>query len=263
MKKRLILDALHKSRLGRHAFDSFILALGRRALEKVEPTEDERFLRVSFRGLPRSLYWPACLGLRPLYIVTQEQAYPWNWHYYEIPETRVAPSDVVLDCGAAEGLFSLHVQDRCRSSIPIEPLPLFVECLERTFAGAPNVRVVPAALSDYEGTATLQEDGIATKIVDGARGATTRVTTVDGLCRRMGIVPTYIKADLEGSEPAMIRGARELIKRHRPRIALTTYDDPAIAAEVKAQLRAYNRDYQFRTKGRLPATGAPFMLHAW
>jgi FkbM family methyltransferase len=263
MKMRSLVDALYRSRLGVGVFQAFVEALGRHAIERAVPTRDGRFLQVKLRGVARPLYWPSALGLHNLYIVAQEQGYPWHWHYYEIPQTRVSAADVVLDCGAAEGLFSLRVLDRCRSSFLIEPLPLFVEGLKRTFAGARKAHVVQAALSDRKGTARLKEDGIASKIVDGPDGRATRVLTVDGLCRQMRIRPSYIKADLEGSEPAMIRGAKELIRRHKPRIAITTYDDPAFARELKSLLKSYHSDYEFRTKGLMPSNGAPFMLHAW
>ena len=63
-------------------------------------------------------------------------------------------------------------------------------------------------------------------------------------------------------DPAVRRGARGLPASHRPRLATTTYDDPAVARGVRSFLRACNPDYQLQTKGAVPMTGAPFMLHA-
>lgn len=124
--------------------------------------------------------------------------------------------DIVLDCGAAEGLFGLRIVDRSARVILVEPLGLFVRCLERTFAGLDRATIVRAALSDRCGTALLEENGIASKIGGGMSGTPTEMITVDALCARLDLASTYVKADLEGWEPAMIRGARKLLSRHKP-----------------------------------------------
>ena len=244
-------------------FDSILRALGRTTIRHLELVEEGNYLRASFRGIPRPLYWPASLDAGRLYSIALELALPWHWHYYEVPETRVLPKDVVLDCGAAEGLFALRVLERCRAVVMIEPLPLFVDCLNKTFAGEAKARVVAAALADRCGHSFLEEDGPSSRIADGGSGTSVEVITVDELCSRLDLVPTYIKADLEGFEPGMIRGARETIRRHKPRLAVTTYDRRDIAAEVSSLLRSFNPSYSIRTKGMMPGTGTPFLLHAW
>ncbi len=263
VRRPSLLGTILGSPFGARTFRALLRALGRAAIASVEEVPGEPYLRVRLRGVDRTLWWPLPIDRESLYIVAQEQAYPWNPHNYEIPQSGVRPDDVVLDCGAAEGLFSLRVIDRCFRLILVEPLDLFVQGLHRTFAGLDTVTIIPAALSDHSGMALLEENGIASRITLGPIGAPVEVTTVDALCACLGVVPTFVKADLEGSEPAMIRGARDLLGRHKPRLAITTYDDPSIAKALVCEIRAANPSYTIMTKGVVPTTGAPFMLHAW
>ena len=263
VKRPSLLGAILSSRLGARIFRAVLLALGRAAVAAIVNSPDEPYLQVRLRGVDRTLWWPSPLARESLYIVAQEQAYSWNPHAYEIPRSGVRSDDVVLDCGAAEGLFGLRVVDRCRMLILVEPLNLFVRGLHRTFAGIRTVTIVHAALSDHAGTAFLEENGIASRITDNPAGTPVTLTTVDSLCASLGIAPTFLKADLEGWEPAMIRGARGLLARHRPRLAVTTYDDPSIAKAIIPEILAANPAYTIITRGVVPTTGAPFMLHAW
>jgi hypothetical protein len=74
---------------------------------------------------------------------------------------------------------------------------------------------------------------------------------------------TYLKADLEGFELAMLRGAERTISRYRPKLAITTYHRADHASEIAAFLRRVEPRYRILTKGIDAVTGSPVMLHAW
>ena len=67
---------------------------------------------IYIKGHSRPLYFPAEFDLHFLHQVLAEETYKWNWHYYQIQQTRVEPDDVVMDCGAAEGFFSLMASEQ-------------------------------------------------------------------------------------------------------------------------------------------------------
>lgn len=48
-------------------------------------------------------------------------------------------------------------------------------------------------------------------------------TTLDAFCRVNGLAPEIIKIDVEGSEIAVLEGARELLARHAPTIFLSVH----------------------------------------
>ena len=232
----------------------------RRHIETIEDGGAE--LRVRLVGERDPLYWPKGVDLRWLYMAVAEQGRADEWHYYETPETTVQPGDVAVDCGAAEGLFTLTAAKRARSVYAIEPLPQWVECLHRTFAGAAHVHVLPYALSDQAGRQRFQSGGLESRL-DATGDIEVRVETVDDLFFSKGIAISYLKADLEGQDLAMLHGARQTIAQSSPRIAITTYHAPEHARRMIEFLSTVNPRYRFRTKGIDSAFGVPVMLHAW
>ena len=57
----------------------------------------EGYLVVRLAGVERPLYWPRELPLHDLHMVIAEAYCETDWHYYEVPETRIRPGDTVLD----------------------------------------------------------------------------------------------------------------------------------------------------------------------
>ena len=220
---------------------------------------------IRVRGVDRPLIWPNDQPMYSLFMVLSEALDPQNWHFYETPETRVTEQDVVADCGAAEGIFSLLVQPRARHVFAIEPAPHWTASLRRTFSGAPNVTVLPVALGETPGRAFLAGGALdssisATRPVEGHE---VEVETIDRLFADRGQELTYLKADLEGFELAMLAGAERTIARYRPKIAITTYHVASHAQQITEFLRRIEPRYQIRTKGIDAGTGSPVMLHAW
>lgn len=219
------------------------------------------FLEVRLRGLEQPLFWPAHLDFMMLLTVLDEQYTGPRWHQYEVPETRVEADDVVVDCGAAEGLFSLEVATRCRRLFAFEPLPDFVKGLQKTFQPNTNTEIVAAALGDTSGVTRFMADGIAS--LCGPEGTLEiRMVTMDDFFRGRDERVSYIKADVEGTEMALLRGAAGIIREHKPKIAMTTYHHRQDAVEMQDFLRSLRPDYRMRLKG-ITYEGNSTLLHAW
>lgn len=230
-------------------------------IEKIE--KEDPYLKVRVRGVPDALYYPADIPEHSLHMSVVECFDPNNWHYYEIPETRVRPEDVVVDGGAAEGIFGLKVGRRCKELYLVEPLPKFVRSLEKTFGGMENVHIVPYAISDRVFSATISDDDISSAISETGAGEAITVSTLDTLFMGKNIPVTYLKMDLEGHDFKAIVGAEQLIRRNRPRIAVTTYHDKDHAAQIGGFLQSIVPEYKIHCKGIYQYTGSPVMLHAW
>ena len=233
---------------------------GRRLVVSLEETTDT--YRVWLAESTEPLTWPKSIDLSWLYMVLAEQYHPTDWHYYEIPETRVVTGDVVVDCGAGEGLFTFRVAGRAERVFAVEPLPMWVACLHQTFQKWDNVEILPYALSNQNGTDRIQPAGLLSKLND--QGVVeVQVKTIDDLFGGRGVRVTYIKADLEGHDLRMLQGAKHTILRHSPLIAVTTYHEPAHADLMMRFLRGLNPRYRFKLKGIEAQAGGPVMLHAW
>jgi FkbM family methyltransferase len=228
-------------------------------------TEERDDIVVRLQGVERPLHWPKGEALYPLYMVLAETLNPRNWHFYEVAETRVTGDDIVADCGAAEGIFALLVHSRARSVYAIEPSPHWTASLGRTFDGAPNVTVLPAAIGATPGTAYLSGGALDSAVSTNGRegGHAVIVETIDRLFADRDQPLTYLKADLEGFELEMLEGARRTIARYRPKIAITTYHRADHAEWIADFLRQVDPAYRTRTKGIDADTGSPVMLHAW
>jgi FkbM family methyltransferase len=221
------------------------------------------FLEVVFKGFEYPLYYPIEMPITSLYQVIAETFYDNDWHYYEIEQTKVGAEDTVIDCGAGEGLFSLLVARRCSKVFAIEPLPRFVQAMKLSFLKFGDVDIIPCALADYEGEGKLSQMGISSSLAGPRKDSITiRIDTVDNLFFRKGIKIDYIKADLEGYEVEMLRGASKTIKSFNPKIAITTYHRNDHADEISRFLKGINPKYKIKLKG-LHARGSYVMLHAW
>lgn len=222
-----------------------------------------QYRRLKFRDCPDYLYYPAIFPTRMLYQTVVEQFYPKNWHYYEMPQTKVEPHDVVVDCGSAEGLFALVSSQRARQVVAVEPLLGYQRALEKTFAGKANVQLARCALGRTNGKAFMQSSGICSNLSGNSGGQKTEVQPLDKLCRDQGIECSYIKADVEGFEQELLEGAAETIARRKPKIAITMYHGPNDSKATAAFLRKLVPEYQFLNKGIHAVDGKSVMLHAW
>lgn len=230
-------------------------------IESIEEDSTDYIIKIKNYNSP--LFFPKNIGLDALYHIICEICDKDDWHFYEIPETRVKLDDIVVDCGAAEGLFSLTVKDRCRHVYIIEPLPSFLESLVKTFQNDKNITILPFALGSSSYESYITNDGMAAKISKHPTKTVVNVETIDNLFFHQNKKITYIKADIEGHELEMLSGARLTIEKYHPTIAITTYHYSTHAELISAFLKDICSDYIIITKGIEDNTGAPKLLHAW
>lgn len=225
--------------------------------------EDESDYIVTFKEFISPLYFPKHVGLVALYHVIPEICDKNNWHNYEIPETKVTSEDIVVDCGAAEGLFSLVIKDRCKFLYIIEPLSYFVESLKKTFKETANSEIIPVAVGEERKQVYITDNGMGTQITKEVTPQFVSMDTIDNLFFHANKKITYIKADLEGYEIEMLKGARLTIEKYHPKIAITTYHKADHASLITSFLKNINSNYNIIVKGIEDIAGAPIMLHAW
>ncbi|MBC9724169.1 FkbM family methyltransferase [Streptomyces sp. TRM68367] len=129
-------------------------------------------------------------------------------------------SGTAVDVGGWYGPWTHRLAGRAREVVTVEPVPHLARLLSD--AAPPNVRVVRAAASDRPGTARLWLPADDT----GARGVSSLVRrdihgrALDVPCvtlDELGLKDVgFIKIDVDGNEPAVLRGATVLLARDRP-----------------------------------------------
>jgi len=223
------------------------------------------FIEIKLPTLGTPIFIPNESGsLNQFLQVYQEITNPFGFHFYESYGTTIEADDIVVDCGAAEGLFSAFAAERCDKVYAIEPLPCFRKSLEKTFSRSRNVSLIHVALSDCDGVAKMTDKGISSHISASGEHEV-GLAKLDTLFYENDIPITYIKADLEGFEMKMLRGARRTISNYKPKIAITTYHHEHDAPEIRDLLLTCNPRYHIRTKGVGISDDCiyPLMLHAW
>lgn len=171
---------------------------------------------------------------------------------------RLQRSVTFVDCGADIGTVSAHVVARCPNIariVAFEPNRAAFHVL------AANLRDigVPAearcvAVGDFTGRGRLvspsHDPSAHAMYVERTDDGPIRIEQVDSLDLAAGH-PTVIKIDVEGSEPAVIRGARNTIRNAgdlivafeaHPKVAVRTSTDPL---EIVEQLRQLRPDFIF------------------
>lgn len=223
--------------------------------------EEGEYKVIYLDGLDAPLYWPKYMPYKHALVAISEILEKSHWHFYEIQETRVREGDIVLDCGAAEGLFGISVLRKANHIYFIEPHPTFIASLQRTTYKKPNCTIIPYALGGSPGTVRLTDDSIASQVALKGKYEV-QIDTIDNLFLSQNIPVDYIKADVEGMEAGLLQGAKQTIERYRPRIAITTYHDGQNPDEILSLALSFVPEYRYKFKG-IAQNGNPIMLHLW
>jgi FkbM family methyltransferase len=144
----------------------------------------------------------------------------------------VRPGDVVVDAGGCFGDTALYFAGRVGTTgrvYTFEFSPGNLEVLEPNLARNPalgdRVKVVKAALFDRSSTLSFEDHGRLSRLVpSGDRARQVPALTLDDWARETGLTRVdMVKMDIEGAEPAALRGAREILKHYRPNLAIAAY----------------------------------------
>ncbi len=235
----------------------------KKALNRITSIEiSNGFKKVSIKGLKDHLYWPAECDIEGLYLIIGETFDRHDWHFYEHPFTRVGASDVVLDIGAAEGLFSLNIVNRCGKIILVEPNHKLFGALNRTFleyTASGKVMLHDVALGSKNGDVKITDAGVLSEISES--GAVCKMITADELLTSESKVD-YIKMDVEGYESEVLSGAKNIIVKHKPKMAITCYHPANDFASMIKFVKELVPEYKVYLKGITSRVKPkPVMMH--
>lgn len=152
-----------------------------------------------------------------------------------IMRTLIREGDFVIDIGANIGWYTLFFSSFAGSAgsvLAIEPehgnLALLRRNIRKNSIG--NVDVFSGALSDVAGKGQLfrsqENSGDHILNVSGEMSSREQISvtvgTLDSVIEKQGkgMIPTFIKMDVQGSEPKVLRGARKLFETHKPTVMI-------------------------------------------
>ncbi len=172
--------------------------------------------------------------------------------------------DIVIDGGGFVGDTALwFLQEGVKQVFCFEPTESYYNLI---FENIPSdaikeKKVVPVALglSDKKETLTFSENGAASR-VDAKGSIKIECTSIDEFCKENNVIPTLIKLDIEGSEFKALVGARETIKKYKPKVAVSLYHRPEDMVNLLPYLKNLVPEYKFYCKANHPCW--EFVLYA-
>jgi FkbM family methyltransferase len=170
-------------------------------------------------------------------------------------DVTVKQNDVVIDAGAWIGDFSAYAAAKGAVSYAFEPFSKTFKMLQKTAelnrGGGGVIFPEKKGLGDSENELALFAGG-NTEANTTVKSRTEnkflekiKITTLDKFVHEKNIKRLdFIKADIEGAERDMLKGASGVLKEFAPKLALCTYhlpDDPEV---MEALIKKANPDYK-------------------
>jgi FkbM family methyltransferase len=223
----------------------------------------KEFYEISFHNLKHILYWPAKFSPKGVEQVTAETFDDQDWHFYQKQGTVIETGEILLDVGSAEGLFPLTVIDKCKEAILIEPNPEFYSALLQTFSPFnKKIRLIHAAVGNTDGHINIEGESLTGQVSKYGSGTKVPICRIDSLIGLHQPI-TYLKADIEGFEYEMLRGAEQTIRKNKPKIAITTYHRENDSEKIIQLIKCFVPEYKHYVKGIYHEECKPVMIHFW
>jgi FkbM family methyltransferase len=169
----------------------------------------------------------------------------------------LSPDEVVVDCGAFDGdtlrAFLRHRGASFARYLALEPDPSSFRKLRGHVGSLPDdvrskVEARPWAVGERPGLVGFSAEGSLASAVSDRGTTVVKCVRLDDLST--DLPPTFIKMDVEGSEPDALRGARRLVEAGRTAFAACVYhaqshlwDIPLLIHGLNPRFRYYLRPY--------------------
>jgi FkbM family methyltransferase len=174
-------------------------------------------------------------------------------------DIRVKKGDVVIDAGANIGDFAAYAALKGAVCYAFEPTKSIFEKLQITaeLNGA-NLIPVPKGLGEKKESMELfvtnfsGGNSIVRDLNSNGKTETIEIISIDEFVRENNLPRVdFIKADIEGAERDMLKGARETLAKFAPKLAICTYhlpDDPQVLSAIIKEANPAYKIVQGRCK---------------
>jgi FkbM family methyltransferase len=180
--------------------------------------------------------------------------------YFPTDLLEISGEEVFVDCGAYDGDtvrdFIRHSQGRFKRICAFEADHRNFSRLRECIANLPEnlrtrITAQDVALSERAGFLHFADTGTAASAV-ASQGTRVRSVALDEALEE---APTWIKMDIEGSEPAALRGAQRTIAAHGPILSICVYHSQNHLWSIPLQITAMHADYRMYLR--------PFVPESW
>lgn len=154
--------------------------------------------------------------------------------------------EIFVDAGAFDGMDSKHFATWCQGHYEkiyaFEPDANNCRRVKKNLSDSENVFIFEKGVWCENGTLRFQSDVRENCAMSENGNIEVGVVALD---EEMVDVPvTFIKMDVEGSELQALNGARRLISKNRPKLAICVYHKPEDIIEIPLKILSFHPDYK-------------------
>ncbi len=169
--------------------------------------------------------------------------------YFDLPELQLSEDEIFVDAGSFDGLTSVCFNDitkgMYRKIYAFEPDEKNLRKCRKTFQehSLINVETVPIGLWNKTDILSFDSRGNGASKIENEAEDKIKVDRLDNVLSDEQI--SFIKMDLEGAEYNALSGAREIISRCKPKLAISVYHKPEDIWELPDLILSISEEYQF------------------
>lgn len=171
--------------------------------------------------------------------------------YFDIPRHEPGRKEVFVDAGCLDGTNSLKFMEWCgfeyKKIIAIEPSIRSFEIMKNHLKYG-NITCLNIALGNQDSEAMFYDvldhpggSGLMKK--ESSTVYSVPVKKLDDILQDESV--SFIKMDIEGSEYEALKGAKEVISRHKPALAISVYHNEDDIIEIPLLIEKLNANYKF------------------
>ena len=172
----------------------------------------------------------------------------WTMECYE-QKSICAPveKNIVMDIGASKGESAIWFYDQIGANGKIYSFEMnkdFINIMENNIKrnNIKNIIIIDKGVWDCETKVLMDETGRITSVSNNGYPT----VTLDKFVKEYNIERVdYIKMDIEGAELNALRGAREMIKKFKPKLALAAYHHINDPWDLILYIRSIDSNYRF------------------
>lgn len=168
--------------------------------------------------------------------------------YFDLPELYHVPHEIFVDAGCLNGISTRNFINWAQNNYE------HVYCFEADYKNATickekmkdlikkgNATVIDKALSDQNKTVSFISNANGTSCIGVGEGRVEAVTLDTAIGDKH---VTFIKMDIEGAEYNALLGAKNIISKYHPKLAISVYHRPEDIYDIPNLILSYSSDYK-------------------
>lgn len=158
-------------------------------------------------------------------------------------------NEIYVDCGAYDGdsviEFLNYVNGKYKKIIAFEPDKSNFKKLQNVAIGLHDVEAYPFATGNENAQISFAEEGGINSQISETGSNKVQMIKLDDLIKDE---ITLVKLDVEGAEMDTLRGCEKLIKRYRPKLAVSLYHRIDDLINIPTYLKEIVPEYKFKLR---------------